>query len=195
MRILVPFSRPHLIPTLVGIWGKAPDGVHFHPIISDPTCVFESTDWIHPFYCGEVPAGWNQMYWKLNYYLDQMPIHENEMYGFLCDDDAFEPEFYEKVFQYPDDAIIVSMKRGKHDPGTGNGHPPTALIACKENMKQGKVGMEQLFIRGSHLKNLRFENFSEADGKFIVNIVNNLPVKYLPRAFIWFNYLEPGRWT
>jgi hypothetical protein len=135
------------------------------------------------------------MYWKLNCFLDQMPIHDNDRYGFLCDDDLVEDEFFIKIRQYGDDVLVVSMKRGNRQPEGGNGHPPTTLIAQPSNMKIGSVGVEQIYLRGRILKNLRFDNFPEADGKFIINVVNNLPVKYLPNTFVWFNYFEPGRWT
>jgi len=196
-RILVPFSRPHLLPELIDLWEKERGKqVAFVPIHHEPIGIRHELDsTIYPFFCDPVPENWNAMYWKLNYLLDQLPICNEDRYGFLCDDDAYEPGFFDKLNRLDDDVIIVSMKRGNRCPPGGNGHPPTTLIAQKENIKIGSVGMEQLFIRGKLLKNYRFKNFAEADGDLICRVVNDHKPKYLANAFIYFNYFEPGRWS
>jgi len=57
----------------------------------------------------------------------------------------------------------------------------------------GGIGL-QYIVKGKLLKNHRFEMNSGADGLLAQKFSLHTDVVYLPDAFIYFNYLEDGRW-
>lgn len=132
----------------------------------------------------------------LNKFLD-MPLDPNERYLFLCDDDSYEPSFFEKINNHKGKVIICSMERGNTIPkglDPMKSHPTNKLWACKENMKVCHVGMEQLIITGDILSKYRIPPQMWGDGMFIEKIVKENETEYAPEANVWFNYYEPGRW-
>lgn len=81
---------------------------------------------------------------------------------------------------------MVSMKTGKD----------TQMLAARNNMAESHVGLEQMIIKGSLLKTIRFrEDHHSADGKMAMHLVDSgVLIKYIEDVFVWFNHLEPGRY-
>jgi hypothetical protein len=194
--VMMPFSRPGNMDLLNQMFQAAnqDNQVEWYPICHDKDLVFKMGHWCKPCYSGPAPEGWNPMYWKLNWFLTHMPVQPNEFYCVLCDDDIYEPRFFPKINWHAGDVIVCSMKRGNRTPPGGNGHAPTTLIGRPDHMTPGSVGVEQMIIRGKIIKQFRYENLSDADGRLIMEITRNRQTDYAPEAFVWFNYLEPGRW-
>ena len=134
---------------------------------------------------------------SINSFLDATVLNANERYNILCDDDAYELAFFQKLNRYSSKVIICSMERGKSIP-TGlapiKSHPTTKLWACKEAMKVCHVGMEQLVISGDLLSKYRIPSQMWGDGMLIEKIVAENHVDYAPEISVLFNYYEPGRW-
>jgi hypothetical protein len=143
---------------------------------------------------------WERCNGSINWWLDTYSLNPEQYYCFLNDDDAYEPDFFQKLNLYKDkkDICIVSMERGYNTPGTGvRAHPTYKLFAHPSNMVVGGVGIEQIILKGKILKNYRIPLEVTGDGKFIAQVCanNNELVSYLPDICVWFNYLEKGRWT
>lgn len=135
--------------------------------------------------------------WAINWFLDSYPLRQNERFMFLNDDDLLEPGYFDKVDKFDGEVVITSMKRGDHIPvgvQAERAHGTTTLIAQKENMVIGGVGVEQILMSGKILKDVRIPMEISGDGRMIEWVVNTHGAEYCPEAFVWFNALEPGRW-
>lgn len=129
-------------------------------------------------------------------------LDDDTQYMILNDDDSVEEGFFEKIPN--DDAVCTSMKRGDiAAPHMIFGDWPEyyvedcvdILYAKPENMKIGKVGGEQLIIKGKILRNFRYGLNSVGDGEMIMKVVAEHPVTYVPDAYVLFNYFEDGRFS
>lgn len=137
-------------------------------------------------------------YAKINWWLDRFCRPDgNRFLHFLCDDDCVSPTFYGEVSSTGKTApiIIPSMMRGHNSEGMR--HECSTLVAAPENMKVGKVGLEQIIILESVMSRYRLDlRDGCADGRLIERIVTENPndVVYRPDVAVWFNFYEPGRW-
>lgn len=170
--------------------------VVLHPIINE-SIEFPKENWIKPFVFGSPPPEVRWVYYyALNKFIGRAEIIDDDYYMFLSDDDFIEPNFFEKLKGIDTDFIVVSMKRGDNaPPGARTG---AGVLTCSWR-KMGRKGMggEQLILKGKHLKNEKFLDMHIADKKFaskmwFLNAHENFT--FIPDAYIWFNFLEPGRW-
>lgn len=170
--IVTPFSRPQNLPRLLPM--ILDTGAEWHPI-DDPA-----------------PADWDGCYWKINQFLSG-PLVDTDRYGFLADDDYYEPGFFQKLDQHKGEVVICSMLQGNHRSDL----PPTPakrVLAAPEFMHVNCCGLPQIFVSGRVGKLIRFENRCDADGRMIEYLVANYAIDYAPECWVWWNYLRPGRW-
>ncbi len=144
---------------------------------------------------------WQRCHFALNWFLDHVPIHDDQFYCFLNDDDAYEPEFFRKVekarLETNANLMIVSMQRGSKIPegvAPERAHGDTTLVACRENMKPCYVGLEQMIVRGDLLAGVRIPLDIDGDGQMIAWMCNQFSPTFLPDTYAYFNFFEPGRW-
>jgi hypothetical protein len=178
----------------------ATQGVKWHVIVdADQPFRIEPTndDWID---CSVFPNTQQRFYERcnnsINQWLDENIVDE-DMYAILNDDDGYEPDFFQKIRAEEGDVLIPSMKRGMRTPPgviPERAHGTNTLVAAPENLKVGHIGVEQLIVRGKILKHCRLPLTIAGDGEMICYIGATNPVKYVPEAYVYFNYLEPGRW-
>jgi hypothetical protein len=170
----------------------------WNPIVDDREWVlwYNSEDWIFPFVYKTEGLEGDQGNIRINKFIEN-GLEDETYYSFLCDDDFYEKDFFDKIFRATpkEDVIIVSMKRG--DYGDCNGKPTHILPAAPQNISECWVGLEQLVVKGKVLKKLRLEiNNPHADGKMIRELKESgIPIKYLMDTFVLFNYLEKGRYA
>jgi hypothetical protein len=210
--VITPMNRPENIENMVQM--LEPKNVQWH-VVTDLGSEYSyefNRSWIQHYECPNFEQA--EFYEKcnnaMNWLLDNMTIHDDQMYHFLNDDDAVEPTFYEKVSGVILEAknkginaeiIIPSMERGHRTPPEAKEprrHPPTKLVADPSAVVVGGLGLEQMLIKGSLLKEkrYRFPLHCWGDGMFIVRAVRDNPDKTIccPNINVWFNYFEPGRW-
>lgn len=192
--ILTPFSRVENREAILKNFHRP--NVIFHPIINTPI-EFPKEDWIQPFtFVIDSPVEFI-CYYALNKFLDANTLVEDEYYWFLSDDDFIEPDFFEKIKGIDSDFIMVSCKRGDHRTNK-KFSPSTGDLICKPSrMALTWVGGEQLLIKGKRLQNERFIERQTGDGNKIRRLwdkYHHVGFTFVPDAFVWFNYLEPGRW-
>ena len=205
--IITPLARYQNINKLIDMLESK--NIQWH-VITDDDSKFKlqfDQDWIHYYTC---PNKENQFFERCNYainwFLDNFKIEEEEMYCVLNDDDAYEPEFFNKISnelknnpmddEYKN-VVICSMERGSNIPENVievRKHPTYKLWATKDSMHVGGVGIEQILLKGKILKNYRIPLAPAGDGEFIVNILNNHKAFMIPSTSVWFNYFEEGRW-
>lgn len=180
--------------------------ITWHIIIDQGTNFQIETDedWIKLYICPNMQGEfWVKCNNSINWFIENHLINLDEYYGILNDDDSYEENFFEKMVNSLDinkenNLIIVSMLRGHNIPMDTipiRRHPTTTLFAFPQNMKVGGVGVEQFFIKGKLIKNHKLPLLGHGDGLFIVELVKNYEVTYLPECYVLFNYFEPGRWN
>jgi len=179
--VITPFSR----------WGNLralremlkPQNVTWHLMIDEdwPALQF-SESWIRAIHGRPPPPRFFIGHWMLNLFLDHQEIHDDEYYILLTDDDYYEAEFFAKLQKYSADVVMVSMRRAGD-----------LLVADPANMRVAYVGLEQMVIRGSLLKQYRVNGFYEADGDLITRIWAQHPAKFqfAPEIVCYFNFLPP----
>lgn len=136
-------------------------------------------------------------YAKINHFIQKCEIVDNDYYQILNDDDALPLGFFEVQKAIAGDIVIFSMKRGDHVPAHQNPlqtHPTTDLIATRNNMRIGGMGLQQIRFKGSIFKTLVCKDNPFADGMLIETLRERQDIVFVPNVYILFNYLEPGRY-
>lgn len=105
---------------------------------------------------------WIDFYRTLNWAFDQLEIQDDEYYSIINDDDAVEPEFYEKIknvlpivkqeHSFTPDIILTSMQRGTGEFRWVGRHPTSQIVVTPESVVPGGIGLEQMQIRGELLR-------------------------------------------
>jgi hypothetical protein len=148
---------------------------------------------------------YTRVYLLVNWFLDNVGVKEDQMYQYLTDDDSIEPNFYSKI----DNAIntidgetanlvIVSMDRGQRCPDD-NEYKYGAFkeIASAEEIEAHGVAFERYIFKGCLVKDHRFPTdtlFGDSIFSQQLFLQNREKTIILPDNFVWFNYLQPGRW-
>lgn len=196
--VITPFSRMENLRKQIEM--LRPMGIEWNPIFNDdlPFRITFKDEWITPCWF-PAPSGPFWQVWRhaMNWYVSTISMELDDYYLILNDDDFYEPGFFNKLRQHKSDVIIVSMKRGNRTPSVvipERAHAPTELLACRENIRVGGVGAEQMAVKGRILKVHTWPDNISADGMVIEYIAANHPVEFVTDAYVWFNYLEPGRW-
>jgi len=191
-RILSPFSR--IENKEAWIKHLRQFDIILHPIINDPI-EFPKEDWIKPFSFKVKKVMKWIYYYALNKFLDSKIIIDDDYYMFLSDDDFLAPDFFEKIKGINSDFIVVSMKRGHKESRHGG---TNTLNATWRVMGKRGIGGEQIILKGKFLKLERFRMGITGDGWFIRGLWKKYPHEnftFVRDAYVWFNYLEPGRWN
>jgi len=184
--VLTPCTRPENLPALEKM--LTPINVKWHVIMNEGIIVD-----FNPLRCPPKPEKWNGGCWAINWYILNAEIEAGARYLVLPDDDFYEPWFFDKIDAVDGSVLIVSMKRGNHttpDPGYGT----DTLVASKENLAHGKIGAEQIVVTGDILRDHRYGRAADGDWDFISSVTAFHDPVFVPDAFVWFNFLELGRW-
>lgn len=206
--VVTPLARFENLQKLIDM--LRPHNIQWHIITDEDNpnshSVSFDEEWIHHYICpnNEV-VFWNRCNHAMNWFLDNIPIERDSMYSFLNDDDAYEPNYFENLNGIVEadvenrKVIITSMKRGIQTPKEAiweRQHPTTTIYAISENLKVGKIGLEQITVRGEILeRGHRFPLDQCGDGMFICDIAHNNYTVLAAGLFVLFNYFEPGRWS
>ena len=180
--VITPFSR----------WGNfrplrdmlAPQNVNWHLLIDrDMPSLSFAESWIKAHHGRPPPPRFFIGHWLLNLFLDHQEIHDDEYYVLLTDDDYYEADFFAKLAKYTADVVMVSMRRAGD-----------MLWATPGNMRTCHVGLEQMVIKGSLLKQYRINGFYEADGDLITRIwaAHSDKFVFAPEVVCYFNFLPPA---
>ena len=206
--VVTTMGRPENFSNLLEM--LKPMNVKWH-VITDNDAGFTlsfSESWIkHYSYDNNQQQFFERSNHAMNCFIEQEALNEDEMYCFLNDDDAYEPDFFEKISKaieyaksqnHHGEIVVCSMKRGDNIPPDVKPprcHPTTTLHAHPDNIRPGEVGLEQIILSGKVLKHYRFPLLVDGDGRFVVEVVRNNGAMFCPDAYVWFNYYEPGRWN
>lgn len=196
--IVTAFSRRENFEPLRKLLDQQP--LQWHLLVDDPPAFqFEIKDWwIHRYPVPKIEPGWKMWRRCINHFAQQCPIAENDRYLILNDDGFYEPGFFEKIDAVDGDVLVCSMKRGDQTPPGCEpirAHGTNTLEAKPENMHPGQVDVEQIVLSGILFKRINLIVRPDSDGYMVEQIVHDYGAVYLPGAYVWFNYLEPGRWN
>jgi len=198
IHITMPFSRHENWQILIDAY--RPMNVIIHPLLLAGENLPEmEADWIHPFIAFD-QIKFNQSA-LLNEFIKFALIQDDDYYVTANDDDMYEPGVYDAIGKRDDPVIVISMKRGYQTPKDapeGKDYDPTTLFAYPENMRTGFVGGEQIFMKGSVLKTVHFDEElpAVADGFVAEDLAKRYDtlVRYEKDLYALFNYYEPRRW-
>lgn len=195
--LVTPFSRPENFDQLRDL--LRPFDVEWHLLLDEPRSFELKYDepWIHECHFPK-PEGAPWQIWRrhINRFCETQTIIDEDRYGILADDCAYEPDFFDKITAHPGDVVIASMKRGDNTPGTGErAHGTSTLVAAPENMHPCQVSAEQAIMCGRLFRRINLALLPASDGYMIEALVNDHGAEYAPEAFVWFNWLEDGRWN
>ena len=100
--VITPLGRPENIENMIGI--LEPKNVKWH-VVTDLDSKYSydlNKSWIQHYICPNFKEAefFEKCNNAMNWLLDNMTIHDDQMYSFLNDDDAVEPMFYQKVDDY-----------------------------------------------------------------------------------------------
>lgn len=194
--VYTPFSRKQNFTRLLNM--LRPTGVTWHLV-----CEFEEipaaplgTEWAKLMLCDHFPEGWFAGSYKKNWFLNHVEWDHEARYIMLNDDDLYEPGFFEKMDDQDGEFLICSMKRGDQCPSDSkNPQACHTLVADKANLFCGGVADEQVMLSGRLLRRYRFGREYAGDWSLIKDVLAQHAPAMVPGAFVWFNYLEPGRWN
>lgn len=198
--ILTPLKRVQNLRSLIGML-QYQEGIVWH-ILMDWDMGFRiefPQRWIHTYYVQQHHEKfWERCNFAINWFLDNHTIFTEDYYCILNDDDGYPPNFFTQLRKADGDVLITSMKRGDATPAgvqPERAHGFDTLIAKEEHMKPGYVGVEQIFMKGKVIKDVRLPLTIAGDGEMIQWVCQHHKPTFVPDLFVWFNYLEPGRWT
>lgn len=202
--VITPLARFENIQKLIDM--LEPQKIQWH-VITDSTSEVKlefDHDWIHHYICpNEGTQFFERCNYSINWFLETQNIEQDDVYCILNDDDAYEPDFFDKlnrIFEEKNDAdiTICSMERGHNIPASAIGcraHPTTKLWAAVENIRVGGVGIEQIALLGRLIQNTKIPLLNDGDGRYIVDMVLKYGARLVPEANVLFNYFELGRWN
>jgi glycosyltransferase involved in cell wall biosynthesis len=173
--VVTPFSRRENLELMANhLKGKCNWVVLINEDIQFP-------DWVtvKRYEIPELPQGACRSNWLFNKYIEE-GLDDETQYMILCDDDHVEEGYFDKIPN--EDVVVTSMHRGLD-----------VLIARRENMSIGRVGGEQVIVKGKILKHYRYGLSPVGDGEMIEQMFARQKFTYVPDAYVLFNYLEDGR--
>lgn len=196
LRVIMPFYRPENKDRIIDLYG--PHDVILHPIMTQGEYIEWNREWVEPVICSDYVEKKNPVNHKLNFFIRNEPISEEDHYWWMNDDDSFEDNVISTLKQQNDPVIFISMKRGNRTPHHDNPvcrHPSTTLFARPENVFVSGIGAEQMIVRGDVYRTIKYHDKSPfADGLTAMYLKSNYPVRYIENVFVKFNYFEVGRW-
>lgn len=196
IHIIMPFSRHEHWQKLLDAY--RPMKVILHPLVyGNEKFPAPLEDWVRPSASGMI-GEFNQST-LLNDFIRLAPIVDDDYYVTANDDDMYERGVFDAIRKMDDPVVVISMKRGYQIPKDApedKRYDPTTLFAFPENMKTGFVGGEQIFMKGSVLKKVHFDEGlpGVADGFVAEYLKKSFPIRYEKDLYALFNYYEPGRW-
>lgn len=216
IHLICPFYRKHLLPTHINY--LKPTGIYWHPVC-DPIDIkaFDAINesWIYPFLCSDLiglkkdnpidaracdKATFNACFGKINAFINAGNIIDDDYYGFMGDDDSYEPGFFDVIRQQTAKILMFSLSRGNAIPHDAFTRHPTSplIISSHNNVRAGAIGLPQYIMKGVILKQMRLRMATNCDdGYFAEELVARFlsDIKFLPEIFAFGNFFEPGRYT
>lgn len=197
--VITPFQRRENIQLLADILkGKA----NWIVLVDDESLLNAFPEWVTVKKYDKPRDGICKSNSLINTFISE-GLDKETQYMILCDDDSVEDGFFDKI---PDeDVVCVSMKRGDKevqyvewiDYEKQQGRwilGIDVLTAAPENMKIGRVGGEQLIIKGKILRDYRYGLSNIGDGQMAARVAEEKKITYMPDAYVLFNYFEDGRY-
>lgn len=137
---------------------------------------------------------YNPCYFKLNEFILNHYINPQDWYCFFNDDDWLPVDLLNYVeFRVKKSVVFCEMDRGYFD---STGHGTTRLGT--DNITVFNVGLEQVFIKGLFLKDLKnkkylFRDTDTADGILLNKISCEYEYETTDKAVL-FNFFDKKRW-
>lgn len=194
LHVIMPYSRPQNYQALLEM--LSPCEVQWHLVCHDTSWPPESRpEWVHVHDCGQVPEGFDQCYWKLNWFIEHVPIVNEDRYHYACDDDAVTVESANAFRRSTAPVAMCSMHYGRNPPT----HPRNPRVWCRPNIARREImrpyhcGMAMIAVTGKVLQQMRFDNHPSGDGRMAEWLSEHFEVQFFPDVFVYHNWLEPGR--
>jgi hypothetical protein len=199
IHVLTPLYRIHLIPTL--IYYLKPMNINWKPIVFPEENVFSkySESWIHPVLMSTATPQTNFVpYEKINTFITQQDIIDDDYYTFMGDDDMVEPGFFDVIRQQKAGVLFYSNYRGDTIPYNAVHHTDPIIIKTINDIRVCNIGLGMCTLKGSILRKTLFKLQHEwDDGIYMEMLVQKFKksIHIIPDLFVFGNYFEQGRHT
>lgn len=200
IHIICPFYRKYLLSTI--IYYLEPTGIFWHPVC-DPTDIkiFKNNkkNWIKPLLVEPFKPE-EQCYRKINDFIEKETIIDNDYYGFMGDDDMYEPGFFNVIREQTAKIIFFSNYRGDTIPADDPSQHPIypLIIDGPDKIRTCNIGMGMYILKGEILKQTKFDlTCIWDDGHYAEMLKERWPDDFIciPDLFVFGNYFQPGRFT
>lgn len=193
--ILMPFSRPQNVRLIKEAFAESMKGAKCRVSLYAICHTEEHAEMWETNLVMRPPGDWDPCYWKCNRAIESLLPHadgQEEYFGFLCDDDTYDPGLFEAMSNHiapyslvnPRPEVIIISGRG-----WSNGETVTvASEACPREMKIGRVGLRQYFIRADVMQHFRFPNWASADGDIVEKMWQKNKNGFLFLPHLWGNW-------
>lgn len=188
INIIMPFSRLEYKHELIDMLIKL--DITLFVIETAESTDWGNHNWINRIISPNIPIGYDPPYFKANYFIQNVEINDNEYYYFMGDDNLIDKNLIDNFKKCDTDVIFCSQY---YNPEV------TQIINPLDfnTFKIGNCGWYQFCIKGSVLKNIKFEDtIWYADGIMMEYLYKhpNLTKTYLPDVFIKFNGINKKWW-
>jgi hypothetical protein len=179
---IMPFSRPQNKEKVLN--NLRPMNIILHPI-EIPTMKSDwNEDWVKPMVCREIPDKHDACYFKINEFISNAQINDDDYYFVASDDNLIRSEMAEKIRTCDTDVVFVGVLFNKR----------INLIPKKDNFESHKIGNCGLFnfvLKGKILKNIKFENLFYADGVLMESLFkSDFSKTYDENKYVLYDYLN-----
>ena len=199
IHLVIPFYRIYLKDVLIEAY--RPMDVILHMVMFQDEEVAFDEPWIFPVVIPMDSKDCTDQHpecFKRNWFITGgSQIFNDDYYVCVDDDDMYEPGVFDAIKKMNDDIVIISMKRGLNVPKDAvesRQYPTDALLADPDNVFDGGISGQQMFVKGHVFKDHSFETEGHWDFAMAYHYKITETIRYEPDLFALFNYYEPGRW-
>ena len=198
IHIITALYRVHLAQTLIHY--LEPMGIEWYPVVAPKEDIPFDKEWIHPIHVNELLH--NEFpYRKINDFLDTQEVIDDDYYGFMSDDNMYEPGFFDVIRQQTAKILFYSVYRGDSTPRNDGSepHPSTPIrIQSLNDIRICNVGFGMCILKGEILRQTKFKNTHKwDDGRYMERLKLKFPneIQILPDLWVFGNYFQVGRYT
>ena len=188
VNIIMPFSREEYKEELIEM--LEPLDITLN-IIEEFSTEWKYKDWIKSYSCWYLPFEWDPPYYKVNWFIQNRIIQDEEYYMFMGDDNLIDSKLINAIKECNTDLVFFSSYY----------NPYITLKLDLNNLdnsiKINNCSWYQIALKGKVLKDIVFHNLYYADGIMMETLYKNksLTRTYLPNEYVKFNGLNKKWWN
>ena len=184
VHLITPWSRNQYKETQLNFLKDK--NVILHPIELQTQSEWNES-WIEPMVMPIHDNNWDPVYEKLNYFIQNYPIIDDDYYAMYSDDNSFEDKFINDIMKYNNNSDIIFCS----DILINENMIFKIVPGDESTFQVSACGLYQFIVKGYILKTMIFENIYYADGLMMNKLYNSqLSRTYLPETYAIYDMLN-----